>query len=194
MKRFLILLLALAMALPSASRADADSGKIVNGLLSIGIEAIRAEQQRRADKRAAAGEKATEPSEEAPAERRTWKDRGKNMLGAFAARYKDDSGDVSQGQLVGLAFKDALDVVVDEYKEQYKKEGREYAKELGDKLVERVREDPKISASITSVQILCWVTIAYLTVVTLIMLFSLLRLKRINGQLMKKLDQIGKGK
>lgn len=194
MKRFLILLLVLAMALPSASRADADSGKIVNGLLSIGIEAIRAEQQRRADKRAAAGEKATEPSEEAPDERRTWKDRGKNMLGAFAARYKDDSGDVSQGQLVGLAFKDALDVVVDEYKEQYKKEGREYAKELGDKLVERVREDPKISASITSVQILCWVTIAYLTVVTLIMLFSLLRLKRINGQLMKKLDQIGKGK
>jgi len=194
MKRFLILPLAFAIALPSVCRADSNSGKIVNGLLNIGIETIRAEQQRRADKRAAAGEKATEPSEDPPAEKRTWKDRGKNMLGAFASRYKDDAGDVPQGQLVGLAFKDALDVVVDEYKAQYKKEGREYAKELGDKLVERVREDPKISASITSVQVLCWVTIAYLTVVTLIMLFSLLRLKRINRQLMEKLDQISKGK
>lgn len=217
MNRLLILLAALGLGfttLNTPCMADDNKGKIVNGLLNIGAKAIQAEQQRRADKQAAreaAAETATtegltlpsempyetsagtdpEDTETAP-EKRRWRDRGKDMLGAFIGRSAEGMGKVSPGKLIGQAFKEAMDVVINEYKEQYKQEGREYAREVGDKIVERVRKDPQISSSITSVKILCWVVIAYLTLVTLIMLISLLHLKKTNRQLLEKLEALAK--
>lgn len=217
MNRLFILLAAFSLGLSTLSTtcmADDNRGKIVNGILNIGAKALQAEQQRRADKQAAresAAETAAtgeislpaEPPHEASAgaapedtdtapEKRTWRDRGKDMLGAFMGRGAEGMGEVSPGKLLGQAFKEAVDVIVNEYKEQYKQEGREYAREVGDKIVERVRKDPQISSSITSVKILCWVVIAYLTLVTLIMLFSLLHLKKTNRQLLEKLETLAK--
>jgi CHASE3 domain sensor protein len=91
---------------------------------------------------------------------------------------------------MAFSLKAALDVIIDEYKEQYKDEGRRYAKELGDKLVERVREDPEIRDSITALQALCWSVIAYLSLVTLIVFFSLIAITRGNRRLRKKFDEL----
>ncbi len=57
-------------------------------------------------------------------------------------------------------------------------------------MLERVREDPEISASITSLQVLCWCVIGYLSLVTLIMLACLLYLKRANGRLLAAINEL----
>ncbi len=190
MKRFLSLLAVFCLGVSALYAANGRN--IADSLLNIGAKAIQAEQQRRADKKAAQQISPTEQAGEQgeAGEKRTWRDKGKDMLAAFMDRSQEGLGDVSAGKLLGQAFKEAMDVLINEYKEQYKQEGREYAREVGDKIVERVREDPQISSSITSLKILCWVVIAYLTLVTLIMLFSLLRLKRANKRIEEKLETI----
>lgn len=194
MKRFLSLLVILCLGVSALYAAN--GGKFADSLLNMGAKAIQAEQQRRAELRAArqmpsAEQAGGQAAEQGEAEgKRTWRDKGKDMLAAFMNRSQEGLGDVSVGTLLGQASKEAMDVLINEYKEQYKQEGREYAREVGDKIVERVREDPKISSSITSLKILCWVAIAYLTLVTLIMLFSLLRLKRANKHIEEKLESL----
>ncbi len=81
-----------------------------------------------------------------------------------------------------------LDVVLAEYKEA----GRAYARELGDLLIERVRKDEQIQSSVRTVQMLCWGVIIYLTVVTLVMLFSLLHIQKINRQLLRDVQELQK--
>lgn len=111
------------------------------------------------------------------------------MLETFFNTTGSDISMSSTGKLLGQGIKEAMDVVANEYKEQYKEEGRRYARELGDKIVERVQEDPNIKSSLLSVKTLCWSVIAYLTVVTLVMIFSLLHIKRLNTQLLQKLEE-----
>lgn len=66
--------------------------------------------------------------------------------------------------------------VLDEFKETYKQEGREYAQELGDIVVERLVRDKKVNAALTSVRHLCYAVIAYLTLVTVLILFFFARI------------------
>lgn len=77
--------------------------------------------------------------------------------------------------------------LVNEWKEEYKQEGRQYARELGDIMVERVAEDKKISETLTSVRRLCYAVIAYLTAVTLLILFFFWRIRGILRRMEKKL-------
>ena len=175
------------------------SDKGVDGLLKLGQGVLEHEMDKREAKEAARAKKEAEktPPQTAAAEeaadkkkKRTWKDRTWDMLGSFGTTAADEFGDKSLSEVLAFSLKDSLDVLIDEYKEEYKEEGREYAKELGDKLVERVREDPKIRDSITALQALCWSVIGYLSLVTLIVFFSLISITRGNRRLRKQFDAL----
>lgn len=169
---------------------------MVDGLLKLGQGVLERELEKREEKDAARAEKKAEdkPQAEATAgkddKKRTWKDRSWDMLSTFGATAADGFGDKNLSEVLAFSIKESVDVLIDEYKEEYKEEGREYAKELGDKLVERVREDPEIRDSITALQALCWSVIGYLSLVTLIVFFSLISITRGNRKLRKQFDAL----
>ncbi len=179
MKYVLMLMLALAFALPGSAGQREDA--LLKGLLGLGAQAIEAQQ---AGKVAAP---APQPEPQAQ-QSRDWGDRGQEMLTTFVSGMSGGKGEQPFSKLLSGSLKESFDILVNEYKEQYKEEGRAYATELGDKIVERVREDPKISSSITSIQILCWCVIVYLTLVTIIMFASLLYLKRANARVLAAVE------
>ncbi len=198
---FLSALLLLACLLPAHAQAPAPQAEpgrsvgetVVDGLLQIGGQALDRYLEREIGEPPAARPEAGthavpggEPSE------RTWRERSGDMFKSFLAKSAEEMGEEPLGRWLAHALKQALDVLLDEYKEQYKAEGRAYAQELGDKMLERVREDPKISSSITTVQVLCWCVIAYLTLVTIVMLFCLLHLKRANSRLLAAVEALGR--
>ncbi len=139
-----------------------------------------------------------------------WREKGKRALGALgtlvdvaveaagppASGGKDAGAPAAASASMGAAlvgsFKPALDELIAEYKEQYKAEGRAYAREVGDIVVQRVVQDPEINATITSLRTLCWVVIAYLTLVTLIMLACLVYLKQANAQLLAEVRRLAR--
>lgn len=77
--------------------------------------------------------------------------------------------------------------VFDDLKDAYKQEGREYAQELGDVVVERIVQDEKVNAALTSVRHLCYAVIAYLTAVTLLIIFFFTRIMSAIGKLRAEL-------
>lgn len=90
-------------------------------------------------------------------------------------------------QLV-LTLRGATDSLLESYKE----EGREYAKEVGDTITQRMLENEKLNSTLNSVRYLCWGVIAYLTVVTLLMLLLLLRLRVLYSKLIKSISETKK--
>lgn len=188
MKRALVFFLLLAMLFCPVVQAAWNPDKLMDKLLQAGVDAIEAEQQRRQQEAQAP---ADEPAAPAPAGKRTWDDRGKDMLSAFIGNAMTPSSE-PMALRVAHMLKDSLDIVLEEYKEEYKAEGREYARELGDIVVERVRQDPQIRSSIYSIQALCWGIIAYLTLVTLAMLACLFHLKRVNTRLLDAVQDLQK--
>ncbi len=74
----------------------------------------------------------------------------------------------------------------------YKEEGRQYAREVGDIITQRILEAEKINKTLDSVHMLCWIVITYLTIVTIIVLFMLLRLRVLYARLSEKIDTIKK--
>ncbi len=96
------------------------------------------------------------------------------------------AGASAERQSFGVSFKQTLDALLEGYKE----DGRAYAREVGDIVVERVVRDPEISSTITSLRALCWWVIAYLTLVTIIMLSCLVYLKRANARLLATVEQM----
>ncbi len=89
-------------------------------------------------------------------------------------------------QSLAGTVRQAMDGVLEEYKQ----EGRAYAREVGDIVVQRVTTDPEIHSALTSVRTLCWVVIAYLTLVTLIMLGCLVYLRQANARLLARVEEI----
>lgn len=183
--------------------ADSRSGRVIDGLLSAGSRVLQAEQERRAAARnaelsaeeeqasASDAEQGQAEEEESGADgRRRWRDRGRDMLGRVRDAASERLGDRSVSEVIASTLKDALDRFLAEYKEQYKQEGREYAREVGDIIVTRVVESPAISGPLYSLQLMCWGIILYLTLVTIIVLFSLLYLKRSNRQLMASVQEL----
>lgn len=71
--------------------------------------------------------------------------------------------------------------------DSYKKEGREYARELGGIVTQRIMEDKKINDTLDSMRIFCWAVIIYLTVISLIVLYMLLRLRVLYANIMEEL-------
>ena len=165
--------------------------KLMDKLLQAGVEALEGEKQRRSKKETQPSAPQTAPQTDPQAARRGWDDRGKDMLAAFLTNATNPSREPMAVRLAHT-LKGSFDVLLDEYKEQYKDEGRKYARELGDIIVERVQKDPQIQSSIWSIKALCWGVIAYLTLVTIIMLGCLLGLKRTNARLLAAVQDMQK--
>lgn len=91
----------------------------------------------------------------------------------------------SLGEQLMLTLRGATDAVVESYKE----EGREYAKEVGDIITQRIMEDKKINSTLDSMRLFCWAVILYLTVVTLVVIYMLLRLRVLYARIMAELKQ-----
>lgn len=88
--------------------------------LRLGQNALEHELDRRNEQNMAMANEAartTQPKE------RTWADRGVDMVGTFIGTATDELGKRSSSEVLAFSVKDALDVFIDEYKEQYKKRG-----------------------------------------------------------------------
>ena len=75
--------------------------------------------------------------------------------------------------------------------ESYKAEGREYAHEVGDIITQRMLKNPEVNNTLASVRSLCWGVVVYLTIVTILILVLLLRLRALHAALLQKLEQCG---
>ncbi len=208
--RHLMLIVMLAVGLVSVAQGAGEvRERVVNGLLEFGHRKLEqvlekraakaeAKAQKKAQEQAAAAGQAAGQAEQAgetegEPKPRTWCDRGREMLGAFVGTAIDGiRGEGSANEVLGFSLKATLDVVINEYKEQYKKEGREYARELGDRMVERVKADPKISGTLTAIEALCWGIVAYLSFVTLFVFFALFTVLRGQKKLRRGYDDLAK--
>ena len=89
------------------------------------------------------------------------------------------------GEQIMLTLRGATDAVMESYKE----EGREYAREVGDIITQRIIEDKKINSTLDSMRLFCWAVILYLTVVTLVVIYMLLRLRVLYARIMAELQK-----
>lgn len=113
--------------------------------------------------------------------KRSWRERGKDLMGALLSPGEEGAeADSRQG---------GVTQILSGYKERYKEEGRAYARELGDQIAERIRRNPQISSTLTTVQILCWVVIVYLTLVTILIVFAMYRMRRDNERILALLKK-----
>lgn len=194
MNKFFFSLFLLSALCLHLVRADERTDRLIDGLLQVGVHALKAEQERRSEASTyddGNAEQAGEvPAVESQPKKRTWRDRGREAVSTLITGTADGLGDKPLSEVLAGAVKGAVDQLINEYKEQYKQEGREYAQEVGDKIVTRVINDPKISNSIYSLQALCWGVILYLTLVTVIVVISLLHLKRTNNKLLAAVDEL----
>lgn len=167
----LILWVAVMFA-PLQVQARGNADVITDGLFAVGRVLLDEGQQR--------FEERQPPAE---GDQRTWGDRGMEIVESVMG----GEGGFAQ------AIKDAVDVVLNEYRGQFKEEGRAYARELGDIISDRVTSNPEISSTLSSVRVLCWGVIVYLTLVTIYLVFTVHRLRRANKRLMDLVeDQIRK--
>ncbi len=83
------------------------------------------------------------------------------------------------GDSLVLTLRSATDNLLEAYKE----EGREYAREVGDVITQRMLENEKVNDTLNSVRYLCWGVVGYLTIVTLIIIVLLLRLRVLYARL-----------
>lgn len=96
----------------------------------------------------------------------------------------------SLGEQIMQSFRSATDPLLESYKE----EGRQYAREMGDIITQRLMEDKKINETLDSMRLFCWAVIIYLTVISLIVLYMLLRLRVLYTRLMAELKTTSEGK
>lgn len=114
---------------------------------------------------------------------------GRDMLGSLLPGKESGQGWQPFSEVVDgavMRFENAIDA----YKEKCKEEGREYTRELVDIIVTRVLNDPKIERTIYSFQALCLGVIAYLTLVTLVVMSSLMRIARSNRRILAELEAL----
>lgn len=201
MNRFLSYVVLFALMAGGVGAAPSKE-KIAGGLLKWGGKVWQAEKERRkAEKQAGDDVLLKEIPEDGSAQdsadrsspqkkKLAWHTRSRDLLSALAERTKSVDLPNPSGKALKLAFRNSVDGLVDQYKEQYKQEGRRYAHEVGDIIVERVRQDPKISSSISSLKALCWAVILYLTVVTMLVVSFLSRIRKTNRQLLEKLSDL----
>lgn len=91
----------------------------------------------------------------------------------------------SIGDHLALTLRGATDSLLEAYKE----EGREYAREVGDVITQRMPENEKVNSTLDSVRFLCWGVVVYLTIVTLLVLVMLLRLRVLYARIMAELQR-----
>lgn len=164
----------------SAESLDAD--RVITGLVQGGIKLWNNRNKEQVPH-------ATE-AEEVPPKKRTWLDRGKDMAGTFVVTAVEEFKEKAPHEAMALTLKDTLDVLINEYREEYKKAGRDYARELGDLMVERVQKDPKINRAVVSLEVFCWVMAAYLSAISVAITICMLALKRGNRKMQEQMNAL----
>ena len=155
------ILLVLCMALLCLPvRADSDGKRILNNLFRAGVQAVQTTLQQ--------GREDSDASD----------------ANAAPAAPADPAGALSRVLI------DSLEKSVRGIKEQYKEEGRAYARELGDMLAERIVRSPRVQSAITTLQAFCWVIIAYLVLVTLLLLVGMQRLRANDRRILELLHEL----
>lgn len=112
-----------------------------------------------------------------------------NIGGQMAVEHTQTQQKGPQGSSFGDKIVLTLRSATDSLLESYKEEGREYAREVGDAITQRMLENEKVNSTLDSVRYLCWGVVVYLTVVTLLMLLLLLRLRVLYARLMETIGQ-----
>ena len=88
------------------------------------------------------------------------------------------------------SFGEQLALIASAATEGFKEEGRKYARELGDIVTQQIKEDKKINQTLDSLRIFCWAVVAYLTIVTAIVIYLLLRLRVLHSRLMQAISEV----
>lgn len=101
------------------------------------------------------------------------------------------AGESSASISVGLThmFREVVKETMEGVKAQYKEEGRVYARQLGDVLAERIIQNSKVQSALLMLKIFAWVVAVYLTLVTLLLLWSLRRLSLSNKRILHLLEE-----
>ena len=182
MRFFAFLVAGCALLSHNLSAESLDSDRVITGLVQGGMKLWNNRNKEKAPP-------ATEAEEETP-KKRTWLDRGKDMAGTFVATAVEEFKEKAPHEAMALTLKDTLDVLINEYREEYKKAGRDYARELGDLMVERVQKDPKINRAVVSLEVFCWVMAAYLSAVSVVITICMVALKRGNRKMQEQMDAL----
>ena len=88
------------------------------------------------------------------------------------------------------SFGEQLALIASAATEGFKEEGRKYARELGDIVTQQIKEDKKINETLDSLRIFCWAVVAYLTIVTALVIYLLLRLRVLHSRLMQAVQKL----
>ena len=182
MRFFAFLVAGCALLSHNLSAESLDTDRVITGLVQGGMKLWNNRNKEKALP-------ATEAEEETP-KKRTWLDRGKDMAGTFVATAVEEFKEKAPHEAMALTLKDTLDVLINEYREEYKKAGRDYARELGDLMVERVQKDPKINRAVVSLEVFCWVMAAYLSAISVAITICMLALKRGNRKMQEQMNAL----
>lgn len=197
---FLVAAAAVSLFFVPQAPAEVTSGDVANAALRIGARLLESQLEKRraaAEEKAAATQSAEAPAavaEERPSASERVSDKLKRGAGAALGTLVNGVGEHLVAEPISdwlpRLLREMADKVVNEFKEQYKQEGREYAKELGTLVTERVLASKRIRSTLITVKILCWSVVAYLSVISIIIFFWLWRVKSRTERLFKLCEEL----
>lgn len=137
--------------------------KLIQGLLSAGMQAMQnaTEEQPAAE----------QPAETAPATSPA----ATPAASAAAPQSQDLIGAVlSSVQEQGRGYIKDLE-----------RQGKKYAQELGKTVVREIKRDPEVEQALTSVRVLCWGVLIYITLISILIFVMLWRMSRLLDKIVK---------
>ncbi len=162
---FPAVLAAILLLLPPLVLADSETGKnLLRGLLQVGIEAVGQQDN-----------ESVSEQQVAPAQKKT-----------ASAPINNAVTSLSQ------SLKKAVEQTLDSVKERYMEEGRVYARELSDVIVERLMQNPRIRSVTSTIQLVCIALVAYLVLITIVLLMCISRVQKSNREILRLLKKRGK--
>lgn len=164
----LMVMLCVGVCMPMVAQAESDAGKqILQKVVDAGAKAL----QNKRDKK--------EPKVDNPEQSAD----SKGLDLATITKSLLTPGGIAD--IVRKAVIEAMKGIV----EQYKEEGREYARQLGDVLTERMMQNPKIQSTFFMIKALVWAVLLYLTVISLLLVYMLHKLQVSNRRIVALLEE-----
>lgn len=173
-----LMLLAVGLCAPAVARSgkDGDKHPVLHSLVDMGTEFVQDKlEKRRQRKNEEAAAKAADASAEG---------------GAVASKVGAPLPPTSK--LIYQVVDEVLGNKISEALDHYKEEGRNYARQLGDVVAQRILADKKVQSSIELLKILVGVIVAYLTLVTLALLKGLRSIKKSNERILVLLQELSR--
>lgn len=123
------------------------------------------------------------------AQRKLEAHRQQKEAGKPAAQQAPLPQEQETGSSLNAKLKDVIKGQMEKVKEHYKDEGREYARELGELLAERIVASPRVRRTMTILEVVAGVLALYLTLVALKILSGLRAIRRENARILKLLGE-----